>query len=555
MTERVSETRNSPLRQIAAPLTKGLARFIYKKAPWISPTMINFFGTGLVFAGANIADKHPYWAAFFIGTGSGMDGIDGSLAREIDSNVPGSVNFKLGAIFDTLGDKSQEFILALSRGKIARNRRDKLGENLTLASAVTNPLPSIFRAFSELCGNDVPESGKGIFGLIGTRPGRAVLGTIATVVPEFKGFPVQSVLDALMTASNIKTSFDRLGIALKESDKLLPKKARQEAKVRLMALGLFGITAVAGSLAAYFILNRKEDSASEQTNQLERKRYLEIIDQIEQYCQEMGLDHRFVGGTFTDFIGRNTEYKIDIANHTIELINPNGSTMTRKDNTIKDVDLVLFSADRTNILKAREEFRRRRLEAQKNGKPFPNISAETAWHPGWPKRNNLKQMVTVFEFDENGQPYLAFGSIKKPINPESLAPWKVIIEDGRKITTFHPLGHLECYYLRSPSGVKKKDTEPIDSYDGAGKKPYSKLDMLERLAEKVLAEGRTTEVDDKNTFRGWREYTNVLQNTPDPLIRVKAAMLSVYWGTIGTPLAHGVGPLRGLSTLSNRFTG
>lgn len=554
MTERISETRNSPLRQIIAPLTEGLARGIYKRASWISPTMINFVGTGLVFVGSIIANKHPRWATFFIGTGSGMDGIDGSLAREIDRNIPGSVNFEQGAIFDTLGDKIQELILALSRGKVARNKGDSLGEKLALTSAITNPLPSTFRAYSEFCGNDVPESGNGIFGLIGTRPGRAVLGTIATVVPEFKGFPVQPVLDTLITASNIKTSFDRLRIALKGTDKLLPEKVRQEAQVRLIALGLFGITA-AGSLAAYFILNRKEDSALEETHKLEKRRYLEILGQIEQYCQEMGLNHRFVGGTFTDFIGPNTEFKIDTEIKRIQLIHSNGSTMTRTDKTIKDVDLVVFNPDRNKFLEAKEEFRSWRLEAQKNGLPYPNISAEAAWHPGWPERKKLGQMVSVFEFDENGQPYLVFGSIKQPISPESLDPWEVIIEDGASITTFNPIGHLECYHLRNPSGIKKKDTEPIGSYDGAGKKPYSKLDLLERLSEEVAEEGKKRGVDFEKIFNDWIVYARALQHDPDLLIRSKAVMLRAYWATIGTPLAHGVGLLRGLSTLSNRFTG
>ncbi len=550
----VSETRNSPLRKVTAPLTSTIAKGIDKAVPWMPTEIINLAGNFMVTwaslkaAQRNELDPRGYRnesikAAIIMSIGSGLDGIDGPHARERDKRLPGTVNFERGGIIDALGDRYQELSLAVSRAVSAHKRGDKIGKVLALTTAITNPLPSIVRAGAESLGIKVPESGKGLFGLIGTRPGRAALGTLATISPEVKGLPIQPALDTLMTVSNLKTAADRLAVIIKGTQQTLSSKTRDEAKTRLIALGIFGIAAAGTSLFTWHRLNRLAPKNKEQT--LERDRYLEILSNIEQYFRQANLDHRIVGGTVTDFIGPNTSFRIDPETRTVKLINPNGTTLTRPDGTIKDIDVIIFSPNRYKFEEAKRDVR---AWGESNGQPLPNISIEAARYPDWPERNKLKQFVTAFEYDKEGNPFLAFGSTKQEIRQNSLAPWTMNI-DGISITILNPVAHALCYALRNPSGVKKKDKDRI------GDTKHNKMGVVGRFAHQVLIAGREKGVDYKENYRGWLDYIHALRNNPDPLTGAKSRIIKLYWDTVGTSVSHGVGILHKLSTLSDRFTG
>lgn len=254
----ISETRNSPIRNKVSGFTSAVARFICDRTPNLTANRIGLLGNGLVTLGA------IRQSLLLIAIGSLMDAIDGPVARETEERFPGSVDFKKGELFDTLSDRYQEAFLSNERIVSAHQRNDRIGGFAALASAITSSLPSIARAFSESQEKVVPESGKGILGLIGTRPGRAALGAIATVLPEYKGIPVQTGLDILMTVANIKTTSDRLKTAFSDKEKLLPDQKKHDAKVRLTALGLFGALTTGVSLLNYFVLNRKEQPKAEE---------------------------------------------------------------------------------------------------------------------------------------------------------------------------------------------------------------------------------------------------------------------------------------------------
>lgn len=556
----ISATRNSSLRQETTQITAGLAEVIDNTIPGLTPTHLNIIGGLLIMAGSTIATgidwKNPnkvrvILAATFLTIGSAFDGIDGPLARKKALKNPNSVDFKKGQIYDALGDRVQEVVEAISRGINAHQRRSRFGEIAAFSAAVTSTFPSIARAYAEVLGKPVPETGRGLFGLLGARVGRAISGIITTTIPQANGLALQPTIDSLITIANVKNAFDRLEVAGQKSVKLLPQETREEARTRLIALGIFGVIATGASLFTYWRLNRSQIQKKEAL----KSDYIRIINEIEKYCQESGLDHRFVGGTLTDLIGPQTEFEIDIDRKRINLKNPNYPSLIRSDGTSKDVDLAVFTPDKTKFEAAKQLFKEWGLKAREGGLQFPHISVEAAKHPNWqPRRNKFKQFVTVFEYDQEGNPYLTFGSIDQKINPDSLEPWTIEAEHGIKISTFNPVAHTLCYALRVPSGVKKKDKEVIGTdYSG---KPYNKMGMIGRLAHEMLTTGREKGIDYKSEYyTDWINYIHTLSRKPDLLTKIKGMITGLYWDTIGTKVAHGAGVFAKLSTLSNRFTG
>lgn len=313
-----------------------------------------------------------------------------------------------------------------------------------------------------------------------------------------------------------------------------------------MALTIFTGLALGAATLTYLALRQNSPRQSPETNclpQPEAEQYTRILAELENYCRRHNLDHRFVGGTLTDLIGLQTEFEIDAAGKTIKLINPNPQTMIRGDNTIKDIDLVIFSKDRQVYLEARRTFAYWARAARERHLPFPQISVEAAYHPdrNWPKRNKLKQFVTAFEVDDAGNITLAFGNIRQQIQRESVESWTVILENGTRLTVFSPIAHRLCYELRVPSGIKPKDID--------------KMPLLTEFARKTIAEGSKHGIDYTAMYQTWQTYIDRLKNHPDPLTRAKAAATGLYWRTLGTQVAHGTGPLGRLSKLSDRLSG
>lgn len=190
-------TRNSPIREITTDKIRAVTQILHNVCPWLSPTHINILGALEVILGSVVAasrdPKKPSGekgrttvAAVLIASGSGADAFDGALARIMATENPDSVNFEKGQIYDALNDRVQETALALSRAQSANKRGGTLGRIAELAAfltAITSSWSSVSRAAAESLGKAVPESGRGLFGLIGTRPGRAVVGGLATLYP------------------------------------------------------------------------------------------------------------------------------------------------------------------------------------------------------------------------------------------------------------------------------------------------------------------------------------------------------------------------------------
>lgn len=540
----VSETRNSKLRELTASPIGMITQRLHDAFPSLEPdhiTVAGVIGTGI---GSLLAldENQKVSSLSVLGTSAILDAFDGALARKIDSESPGSVDFKKGAVYDSISDRTQELIMALSRAVSANKRNSTLGKVSALLNAVSNPLPSTAKAFAETKGVVVPENGRGPKGIIGTRVGRAVFGIASTVFPEVKSVPTQIIADSIVTGANIATALERVNLARK-GDTTLSEQDRDDAKVRLKALALFTAVAVGTSAITYLHLKDKNTQIpnSQERTIPNEDDYLQIVSDIESYCQDNGLDHRFVGGTVSDLIGPETEFQIYVAARRIRLVNANKPTMIREDGSVKDMDLVVFTKSREDFLRAKSTFERRETEAKAQNQPFPQISIEAAYQPDWPERNKLKQFVSAFEFDQDGNPSLVFGDTNQEIGAETLQPWTIDIDGWNQITTFNPVAHRLCYELRVPSGLKPKDV--------------AKMPPLEKFATAVIKEGLESGIDYHLEFNSWWAYIQKLQRFPDPLTRVKGIITEVWWETLGTSVTHGKGMLGNLSRFNNRMNG
>jgi phosphatidylglycerophosphate synthase len=557
----VSNTRNSWLRLKSSHAIQGVVDHLHRRLPKLSPTHLNILGVIGVGLGSVIAIKkseehssrNSIFAASLLGLSASLDAFDGTLARTIALEDPEIVNFHTGQIKDVISDRLQEVIMALVRS--LRQGGSKFGRTMALLTAATSTFPSLARAYNESKGKAVPETGKGPLEFIGTRAGRTAIGIMATAFPKVKKIPIQPVADALITGANIYTAIKRLKKSRGTTEAILPQDIRDDGRNRLIALTVFAGISLAATLATHFLLQRKKRLIKK--NMIERqispetKNYFRILSLVEQYCQENLLDHRFVGGSLTDFIGPQTRFTIDAHNRTISFENPNSPTLFRSDGTVKDVDLVIFSKDRKAFKEARQTFKKWKREAQEQGIPFPIISAEAARYPDWPQRRKLLQFVTSFEVRSGDRLFLTYGEVEQEIPKETIDPWTVDLGDSTTITVLHPFAHALCYMLRVPR-IKYKDKEINRTEDGS---KYNKTNLVMRLAREAIRTGAEVGIDYKEMYTDWITYIKTLQNNPDWVTRIKTAITKWYWNSIGTDVSHGKGFLNVLASLSDRFSG
>jgi len=231
--------QNSFFRKFTGPVTDGLARSLKKTIPGITAddiTQAGFWGVALGAALAVIpkeltpgVNTTPIALAFMAG-GTSLDALDGAMARVLGTT---SIN---GALLDTLVDRKQESVLALSRIVSASLRKDSFGVMVATLAGVTNPLPSFLRSKVEKKGYFVPESGAKWVSFFGTRPMRALFGILGTAIPEthFPGLEnptLQPALDTLSALSNIFTTFERANILAQANNgqlKTNPDEAAQQ---------------------------------------------------------------------------------------------------------------------------------------------------------------------------------------------------------------------------------------------------------------------------------------------------------------------------------------
>ncbi|OGG20362.1 hypothetical protein A3D03_05955 [Candidatus Gottesmanbacteria bacterium RIFCSPHIGHO2_02_FULL_40_13] len=265
----VSETRNSLLREKSAGAIQFVVDRLHKACPDLTPNHLTIFSVvGVATASAlltfrredaSLKDKALTAGSLTLAVGATLlDALDGTLARTLEAEKPGSMNPEIGQLWDVLADQTGEKAMAWSRAVQAHQRHDRLGESLALIETVASSLPSSTRAFDEMGGHKVPEIPPGLFGFAGTHLGRIALGIASTVFPEIYGVPVQELADAITIISSLLTAAGRLKIGLSDDPATLPPEIRQQAKTRFKALALFTGLSLAATIAFYKYLNHKK---------------------------------------------------------------------------------------------------------------------------------------------------------------------------------------------------------------------------------------------------------------------------------------------------------
>jgi hypothetical protein len=138
--------------------------------------------------------------------------------------------------------------------------------------------------------------------------------------------------------------------------------------------------------------------------------------------------------------------------------------------------------------------------------------------------------VTVIGVEtELDKAYLMFERVIQEVSWKSFEPWTLTLENGLSFTTRNPIGDYFAYQFRSPGGIKPKDIE--------------KLIFLKRLVDDLTEKGVQNGISYfSNEYYGtWQEYIHRLEKSRIPSIQSKRFITSLYWKTIGTPLAHGRG--------------
>jgi len=213
----IKTTRNSPLRKITKILPESFANLLVKIFPKITADQVTQVGGVLVGLGAVlkaipehlIGEDLRLWALGSMLVGTSLDAVDGPVFRKLhpdEESISGAMN-------DLMSDRYQESALALSRIIMAGTRRDPLGVLAAALSGITNSLPSLLRANVEKLGYPVPETGKNLITLFGTRPARSLINITSTTVPEIN-VPVinqslQFVADTVSSIGNILTAVER----------------------------------------------------------------------------------------------------------------------------------------------------------------------------------------------------------------------------------------------------------------------------------------------------------------------------------------------------------
>ncbi len=211
----IETPRNSGLRQRFGPYADKAAQFLIDTIPGITANKITVIGAGLVGLGSLIAALPKDWllkawnsplALYLMANGILLDALDGTVARRLGTSSDA------GALLDLKSDRIQESTMALSRIASAAARKDAFGVLAAAYSGITSSWPSLARAEVESLGYEVEETGKNIISLLGTRPMRAIFGTITTSYPvvPVTDMAIQPAVDTISTISNVVTTMERI---------------------------------------------------------------------------------------------------------------------------------------------------------------------------------------------------------------------------------------------------------------------------------------------------------------------------------------------------------
>ena len=76
----------------------------------------------------------------------------------------------------------------------------------------------------------------------------------------------------------------------------------------------------------------------------------EMVLDLELFCKNNDINHRFVGGiSYGGLLNDKTVYTIDISNRKIELKKHNPVTLLRDDGTVRDIDIIFFTQNQSDI--------------------------------------------------------------------------------------------------------------------------------------------------------------------------------------------------------------
>lgn len=281
--------------------------------------------------------------------------------------------------------------------------------------------------------------------------------------------------------------------------------------------------------------------------------YSEILWGIEERCRKNDLNHRIVGGTITDLLGSKTNISFDFENNKVLLSRTRKPEIKRTDGTNRDVDLVCFQPKPEVVEETKKEIKSWLDRVSQQGGEVPYVSIEPTNYPDWPKWAVWRQMVNRFVVNKDGKLTLNFRDrITQQIKWKSVEPWSLETDDVG-LTMFNPIAHALCYRLRSPSGVKSKDTTVV--YDGNG--GHSKISLIDNLANKFKLDRKYTgNRNQKDYYSEWQEYIDRMANNKCFEVMAVAFITRTFWNTgIGEAVSHGRGPLKTISTLSDRMRG
>lgn len=266
-----------------------------------------------------------------------------------------------------------------------------------------------------------------------------------------------------------------------------------------------------------------------------------MVKAIEDYGQDNGIDHRFVGGiSYGGLLNEKTTYDIDIQGRTIKLTGHNPLLLLRPDKSVRDIDLILCSYHPDKTAPLKRFLNKLKWQVRIKLGYTPPISFEGLMPYGSTPQGLLRYVTTMQVRDADI--YLVFDKIRQQITHASLEPWHVVLEDGTTYTTRNPIADYYAYQFRSPAGVKPKD--------------ITKLIHLKKLTDALIAAGHKKGIDyaSDDYYGPWQEYINKLENSTLPSVRSKRFLTQLYWKTIGTTLAHGKGIGKPIFAIFNFFT-
>lgn len=258
-------SQNSSLRKLFEPLNQMVAGTLHEKFPSLHPNHLTIVSLLGVVAGSwyvATQAEQPYTKtdrtiATTIPWIQVLDMYDGALARKIKEINPQWKNGS-GGILDAVTDGFQELSLNLASAVLAHKRRDLISEFTAYATAVSNGVPRLLKAYAESHGKVVDEKGKGILGVFGTRPARAVENGIAFALPE-----AQKFIHWLTIAANAKTSFDRAKVIFSwNGNPYITPEEVENAKQRFQILSIQEAFAIGACIGTYWYLRGRKSTES-----------------------------------------------------------------------------------------------------------------------------------------------------------------------------------------------------------------------------------------------------------------------------------------------------